>query len=274
MSALTFKKKSLPEVGELVVARVDKVFEYGAYCTLLEYEVLNAFIPWSEVSAKYVKDIRDVLKEGQVVIAKVIRVDKKAPRVQVDLSIKRVLEGEKKVKMLRWKRMQKAQKIVELASKNLGKSLEEAYRDVWSKLEKITDPLSVFEDIVLMGIDPLVKLGINEMWSKALYDEAKKHISIKMVKIRLILKITTYKPDGVERIKKILSHIQNISTPLNTKISVYTIGSPRYRIEIMSPNYKDAENIFNYVETEVQRLAKELEIEQIELAREEIEKGG
>ncbi|MEM1525464.1 MAG: translation initiation factor IF-2 subunit alpha [Ignisphaera sp.] len=274
MSALPFRKKSLPEVSELVIARVDKVFEYGAYCTLLEYEISNAFIPWSEVSAKYVKDIRDVLKEGQVVIAKVIRVDRKASRVQVDLSIKRVLEGEKKVKMLRWKRMQKAQKIVELTAKNLGKSLEEAYKNVWSKLEKIVDPLSVFEDSILVGVEPLIKLGISEEWGKALYDEAKKHISIKMVKIRSILKITTYKPDGVERIKKVLSHIQNMPTPLNTKISVYTIGSPRYRIEIMSPNYKDAESIFNQIETELQRLVRELEIEHVDLVREEVEKGG
>uniref|UniRef100_A0A7C2VH25 S1 RNA-binding domain-containing protein n=1 Tax=Ignisphaera aggregans TaxID=334771 RepID=A0A7C2VH25_9CREN len=107
MSAIPFPRKGLPEVGEIVVARIDKIFEYGAYCTLLEYNIQNAFIPWSEVSTKYIRDIRDVLKEGHVVIAKVIRVDKRAPRVQIDLSIKRVLESEKKIKMIRWKRLQK-----------------------------------------------------------------------------------------------------------------------------------------------------------------------
>jgi translation initiation factor 2 subunit 1 len=274
MSVIPFKKKSLPEVGELVVARIDKVFEYGAYCTLLEYGIDNTFIPWSEVSTKYVKDIRDVLKEGQVVVAKVIRVDKRSPRVQIDLSIKRVLENEKKVKMLRWKRLQKAQKIVELTAKNMGRSLEEAYGIVWSKLEKELDQLSVFEDCVLIGFEHLIKKGIPEDWSKALCEEAKKHITIKMVKIRALVKLTTYKPDGVERIKKILSHIQDMQTPQNTKISVYTIGAPRYRVEIASPNYKDAEFILSKIEQDVQKLSKELGIDYVEIIREEIEKGG
>jgi translation initiation factor 2 subunit 1 len=108
--SIPFKKKGLPEIGELVVAQIKKVFDYGAYTNLLEYENLQAFIPWSEVSTKYVKDIKDILKEGQVAIGKVIRVEKKQGRIEVDISLKRVFEGEKKVKMLRWKRVQKAQK--------------------------------------------------------------------------------------------------------------------------------------------------------------------
>lgn len=274
MSIIPFKKKGLPEVGELVVARIDKVFEYGAYCTLLEYGLQGAFIPWSEVSTKYVKDIRDVLKEERVVVAKVIRVDKKTPRVQIDLSIKRVFEGEKKVKLLRWKRLQKVQKIVELTAKNLGKSLEEAYTEVWSKLEGEVDPLSVLEDCILEGEEQLLKRGISELWSKALCEEAKKHIVIKMVKIRAILRLATYKRDGVERIRKILTHIQHLEVPQGTRISVYTIGAPRYRIEILSPSYKEAENIYMRIESEIERLSKELGLEYFELVREEVEKGG
>jgi translation initiation factor 2 subunit 1 len=274
MSLVPFKKKSLPEVGELVIAKIDKVIEQGAYCTLLEYGIDNAFIPWSEVSTKYVKDIRDVLKEGQVVVAKVIRVDRRAPRVQVDLSIKRVFENEKKVKMLRWKRLQKAQKIVELAAKNMGKSLEEAYIALWSKIEKELDPLSVLEDCVLLGYEQLVKRGVPEDWSKAVCEEAKKHITIKMVKIRAIVRITTYKPDGVEKIKKILSHIQDMQLPQNVKISVYTIGAPRYRVEIVATNYREAEAVLNKIEQDVHTLAKELGIEFVEVVREEIERGG
>lgn len=274
MSSIPFKKKGPPEVGELVMARVDKVFEYGAYCTLLEYDVQEAFIPWSEVSAKYVKDIRDVVKEERVVVAKVIRVDKKAPKIQIDLSLKRVFENEKKVKLLRWKRLQKAQKILELVAKNLGRQLNEAYREVWNKLEKEIDPLSIIEECILRGTESLVKKGISEEWSNAICDEAKKHIAIKMVKIRLALKLVSYKIDGIERIKKILTHIYELKMPQNTRVSVYTIGSPRYRVEISSPNYKNAEEVYNQIEAEVHRLAKELELDHVEIMREEIEKGG
>lgn len=274
MSIIPFKKKGAPEVGELVIARVDKVFEYGAYCTLLEYGIQDAFIPWSEVSTKYIKDIRDVIKEGRVVVAKVVRVDKKAPKIQVDISLKRVLENERRVKLLRWKRLQKAQKIVEFAAKNLGKSLEEAYLEVWTKLEGELDPLAVFEDSILEGAEVLLRRSIPKEWGIAIYEEAKKHITIKLVKIRAILKLVTYRSDGIERIRKILMYIQELETPQNTRISVYTIGAPRYRIEIVSPNYKDAEKIYNQIESEVNELARELGIDYIEFIREEVEKGG
>uniref|UniRef100_A0A832EMK1 Translation initiation factor IF-2 subunit alpha n=1 Tax=Ignisphaera aggregans TaxID=334771 RepID=A0A832EMK1_9CREN len=274
MSVIPFRKKGLPEVGELVIARIDKVFEYGAYATLLEYEAQEAFIPWSEVSTRYVKDIRDVLKEGRVVVGKVIRVDKKVPKVQVDISIKRVLEGEKRIKILRWKRLQRAQKIVELAAKNIKKNLNDTYSEVWSKLEKDIDPMSILEQCILEGPEVLIRKGIPGYWSTAICEEAKKHISIKMVKIRAIMKIASYKSDGIERIKKILTSIYNIELPQNTKIYVYTIGSPRYRIEIMAPHYKDAEKIFNHVNIMLHNLVKELEIDQFEIEREEIEKGG
>ena len=134
--SLVFKRKDLPEVGELVIARIKRVFEYGAYADLEEFENLEAFIPWSEVSTRYIRDIRSVLREGQIVVGKVIRVDKKKHPPQIDISIKRVSEGERRVRMMRWKRNQKAQKIIELTAKKLGKRLEEAYEYVWIPLDR------------------------------------------------------------------------------------------------------------------------------------------
>jgi translation initiation factor 2 alpha subunit (eIF-2alpha) len=34
--SIPFKKKGLPEIGELVIAQIKKVFDYGAYANLLE----------------------------------------------------------------------------------------------------------------------------------------------------------------------------------------------------------------------------------------------
>ncbi len=270
--SLPFRRRGVPEIGELVVAQVKKVFDYGAYADLLEYQNLEAFIPWSEISTKYVKDIREILKEKQVVVGKVIRVEKKPTRIEVDISLKRVMEGEKRIKMLRWKRMQKAQKIVELTAKKLGKSLDEAYKEVWVHLERM-DPLSILEDAVMMGPQKLVEVGINEQWAKAIYEEAEKHITIKTVRIRGIAKIISYKPDGVERIKKLLTEIKNLSLSSQVKLDVYTIGAPRYRIEIEAHDYKTAEEVFNKISSLIDKLAKNMEIDSYSFEREEIQKG-
>jgi len=271
--SIPFKKKGLPEIGELVVAQIKKVFDYGAYTNLLEYENLQAFIPWSEVSTKYVKDIKDILKEGQVVIGKVIRVEKKQGRIEVDISLKRVFEGEKKVKMLRWKRVQKAQKIVEIAAKNLGKTLDEAYKNAWIFLEKNIDPMALIEETVLKGPQEFMKIGINEEWAKALYEEAKKHITIKMVRIRGIAKLISYKPDGVEKIKGVLIEIKNKFKRDDINLNIYTVGAPRYRIEIEAHDYKVAEEVYNQIATFLKDVAQSIGVDFVEFEREEIEKG-
>ena len=63
-------------------------------------------------STRYVRDIRDILKPNQIVVGKVIRVDKRKRPPQIDISIKRVTEGERRIRMMRWKRNQKAQKRI------------------------------------------------------------------------------------------------------------------------------------------------------------------
>lgn len=271
--SLPFRRKGVPEVGELVVAQVKKVFDYGAYADLLEYENLEAFIPWSEISTKYVKDIREILKEKQVVVGKVIRVEKKPTKIEVDISLKRVMEGEKKIKMLRWKRLQKAQKIIELVSKNMSKTLDEAYSKVWSKFEKSIDPLSILEEVVMRGPEKLREMGIEEPWAKAVYEEAKKHIAIKTVKIRGIAKIVSYKPDGIDRIKKILTEVKNAFAGSSIKIDIYTIGAPKYRIEIESHEYRSAEDAFTKISELIEKLSKDLEIDSYSFEREELQKG-
>lgn len=271
--SIPFKRRSAPEVGELVVAQVKKVFDYGAYADLLEYESLEAFIPWSEVSTRYVKDIRDVIRENHVVVGKVIRVEKRPGKIQIDISIKRVLEGEKRTKILRWKRIQRAQKIVELSAKNTNRSLEEAYRYVWSVLEKEADPLSILEETVLKGPQVLVQHGIPEEWANAIFNESQRHISIKTVKIRAIAELVCYKSDGVERIKRVLTSIASMNYGSNTRVAVYTIGAPRYRIEIEAVDYRTAEDIYNKISRFLEVQAKTLEIDRFRLVHEEIEKG-
>lgn len=271
--SIPFRKKRLPEIGEIVIARITKIIDKGAYAELLEFEKNEAFIPWSEITTKSIRDIRDVLKEGQVVIGKVIRVDKKPYRVEVDISLKRVTEGEKRVLMLRWKRLQKAQKIIEIVTKKLNRSLDEAYENVWIHLEKNVDPFSLLEECVIKGPTVLINYGIPKDWSEALCEEAKKHIQIKTVKLRAILKLVSLKPDGVERIRKTLENISSsIQNKSDVKLSIYTIGAPRYRIEVEALDYKKAEEILANISDILTKTAKELELDEAELQREEISK--
>jgi len=269
--SIPFKKKRLPEIGEIVIARITKIIDKGAYAELLEFEKSEAFVPWSEITTKSIRDIRDVLKEGQIVVGKVIRVDKKPHRVEIDISLKRVTEGEKRILMLRWKRLQKTQKIIEIVTKKLNRSLDEAYENVWIHLEKNIDPFSLLEECVIKGPSILIDHGIPKDWSEALCEEAKKHIQIKTIKLRGILKLVSLKPDGIERIRKALETISSsIQNKDDVKLSIYTIGAPRYRIEIEALDYKKAEEVWSNISDILTKIAKELELDEVELQKEGI----
>jgi len=256
------KRHELPEVGELVVGTVTKVFEYGAYVRLEEYGGLEAFLPWSEVSTKWIKDIRDFVKEDQRVIAKVIRVDRR--KKHVDISLKRVSEGEQRRKLLEWKRAQRAEKLLEITASKISKTLDDAYREVGWKLEdKYGEILTGLELAAQRGEEVLREAQVPEEWIRPLMEELKKHVEVKKVKIHGLLTLTSLSPDGVNRIRDVLSKpLISLAKDLdkNTLIRVYTVGAPRYRVEVISTDYKAAEKILSKYVSAASSIAKELNV--------------
>lgn len=235
-------RKELPEIGEYVIATVREIYDYGAYVTLDEYGDLKAFLPWSEVATKWVKNIRDVIREGEKIVAKVIRIDR--ARKEVDVSLKKVSDIDKRKKMMWWKRYVKAAKIAELVAESLGKTKEAAYKEVVWKLEdSYGDPLYALEEAVLSGRDILEKAGIPSEWIEPLLNEAKRHIKVKEVSIRVRLLLQSRHPDGVERVRKVLDVIAESLNSENAKFKLYSAGAPRYILEVYSHDYKTAESI-------------------------------
>lgn len=62
-----------PEVGKVYNARITKIVAFGAFCEFLPGQ--EGLIHVSELSDKYVKEVKDVVKEGQEVKVKVISID-------------------------------------------------------------------------------------------------------------------------------------------------------------------------------------------------------
>ncbi|MEM1982657.1 MAG: translation initiation factor IF-2 subunit alpha [Sulfolobales archaeon] len=256
------KRSELPEVGDLVVGTVAKIFEYGAYVRLEEYGGHEAYLPWSEVSSKWVRDVKEFVKEGQKVVAKVIRVDRR--KKHVDISLKRVSDSEQRRKLLEWKRAQRAEKLLEIVSIKVGRTLNDAYKEVGWRLEDTYGEIFAgLELTAYQGEEVLRKAGVPDEWIGPIMEELKKHIEVKKVKIQGLLMLTSTEPDGVIKIKDVLlKPLEVLSKELNrnTSIKVYTIGAPRYRVEVVATDYKHAEKILNNYTLIAQNTAKELNV--------------
>ncbi|MBN2483123.1 MAG: polyribonucleotide nucleotidyltransferase [Candidatus Omnitrophica bacterium] len=73
------------EIGEVFDAKVVKIVPFGAFCDILPGK--SGLIHVSEITDEYVKDVNDFLKLGDVVKAKVIKID---PQGKITLSMKQV----------------------------------------------------------------------------------------------------------------------------------------------------------------------------------------
>jgi translation initiation factor 2 subunit 1 len=245
-----------PEVGDLVVATVTRVVDYGAYVKLDEYEGVEGLIHISEIASTYVKNIRVHVREGQKLVLKVLRVS--LQRAQVDLSLRRVTGREKSEKMLEWKKVKKAESIIKGAAERLKVAEEDTskIRDVI--YEKFDNPFDAFEEATDEGEETFTKLGISEDWAKALTEVARSKIRLEKAKVIGTVELTCTKTAGLEAIKQALRGARKVKKTRGTTVKVYTIGSPRYRLEVRSKEITDAQATLNLAIGEVLNAIKSL----------------
>jgi len=248
-----------------VVATVKEIFDYGAYVTLDEYRGYRAFLPWSEITARHFKDIKEVLREGQRVVAKVIRVDRSKKPPAVDISTKKVSDDERRSKMILWKRAQKAHNILEIVAKKLGMSVETIYEKAGWKLEdKYKEIMAGIEELAIRGEEAASGLDIDEKILATLIEEARRHIEVKRVSISGIITARSRAPDGIKRIKSVLGEIINMVFTKgqgDVKINIYTLGAPRYRLVLEGTDYKVLERILSDIIDNTEKLSRKHGVE-------------
>ena len=71
------------EIGEIYEVKVERIVNFGAFCEIVPGK--SGLVHVSELSDGFIKDVGEVLKEGDIVTAKVIGVD---PQGKIRLSLK------------------------------------------------------------------------------------------------------------------------------------------------------------------------------------------
>lgn len=244
-------RKEWPDEGDLVVATVHKVLNYGAFAKLEEYPRKEAFIHISEVSSGWVKNIRDYVRENQKIVAKVLRVNPR--KGHVDVSLKRIREDQRTRKIQQWKIEQKAEKLLEFSAGKIGKTLDKAYEEVgYYLMDEFGDLYGAFETAAEEGAESLIKRDVSEQWAEAITEVAQKNISPPEVQITGYIDLKSYASNGVEVIKEALLAVKD------ENISIQCVGAPRYRMTVKSSDYIEAENIL--------KKAAQIAIEEVQAA--------
>lgn len=250
------KAKEYPEEGEFVIATVKSIHPYGAFLKLDEYPGKEGFMHISEVASTWVKNIRDFVREGQKIVAKVIRVD--PSKGHIDLSLKRVNQQQRKAKLQEYKRAQKAENLLKMAAEKLGKDFNTAWREVWVPLEEeYGEVYAAFEDAAQNGIEVLKGI-IPDEWFEPLNEVVTNYVEVPTVTIDAEFEITVPKPNGIEIIKEALIRARDrVNEEKDIEVKFTYQGAPRYRIDITAPDYYKAEEVLEDIAEEILRVIKQ-----------------
>jgi translation initiation factor 2 subunit 1 len=232
-----------PEVGDLVIATIETVTDYGAYAKLDEYDK-RGLLHVSEISSSWIRNIRDFVREGQKVVLKVLRVD--LEKGHIDLSLRRVTKRERIEKILSWKKERKAEALLRGVTEKVGLTNEEVYEKAGKIIEDKYGLYEGFEKAAIEGPEALTEIGVEENLAKAFVQVAHERIHVKMVKVRGVLEIRCMKPNGVKIIKDAFNKAKSEKLK-DATVKFYVIAAPKYSVEASAENYKRAEDVLQRV---------------------------
>ncbi|MBD3387670.1 MAG: translation initiation factor IF-2 subunit alpha [Candidatus Altiarchaeales archaeon] len=226
-----------PEPGELVIGTVKSIFNQGAFIDLDEYTGRRGMLHLSEISLKWVRNIRDYVKEGQKVVVVVLRIDPK--RGHIDLSLRRVNDSQRKQKLQQVKQKQRALKLLELMASELKLKPESVTKKLSNTLSEYD---SLYSGLEAISLDEKVADGLDipDKWRKKLVELVKKSIKPPVVEVTGFVKLQSFESDGVEMIKSSLREILK-HKPRDCDMELNYVSAPLYRVKVRASDYKKAE---------------------------------
>jgi translation initiation factor 2 subunit 1 len=233
------KYSGWPDTGELVVGKIDEIEDFGVFVDLEEYQDQRGLIHISEVASGWIKNVRDYVREGQIVVCKVLDVDESSQ--QIDLSLKDVNDHQRSEKIQQWKNEQKADNWMALA---LGDdAADETYTAIANELIGAHSSLyDGFKQAAIHGDEALESTDLSEDERESIVETARENVSVPYVNVTGYVDLENPSPTGVDGIREALQAAEgNGEVPDEVELEVSYVGAPEYRISVRAPNYKTAE---------------------------------
>jgi len=243
---MLYKQEGLPEVDEIVLCKVTKIFPNSVFAELVEYRD-SGMIHISEVSPGRIRNLRDYVSVGRQIVCKVLRIDRE--RGHIDLSLRRVNSNQRREKLEEVKQETKSESLISNLAKKLNIPFKELYRKISTNVfEEYSHLHLCFKDVVSGDVD-LIKLGLDKKIAEELTVAVKDKFKPPKITIDGEIRLETYSSEGLERIKKTLIEVQKISK----NITLFYLGAGRYKFSVEDADYKPAEKKFKQAQKIVEK---------------------
>jgi translation initiation factor 2 subunit 1 len=232
---MLIKRIGYPEESDLVMCTVTNIQHNSVFVGIHEFDK-PGMIPISEIAPGRIRNIRDYVTEGKVIVCKVLRVNQE--RGYIDLSLRRVGESQRRQKSDEIKQETKAEKIIELTAQSMKIPFQDMYSTIADKvLKQYFYIYQAFEDVINDQLD--LKTILDEKLARALEKTIREKIRPKEIVIAGDLTLSVWEEKGVDIVKDALITINKKYDTM--KISY--LGGGRYRMIIKGADYKTLEKV-------------------------------
>jgi len=248
-------KDPFPKEGAFIMGRVVDIQNQYIYVDLPDYdglpseETARGMIHISEISSRWVRNIRSIVRIGQRLVLRVVKVV--PDKGQIDLSLRRVNSAQKALIAKEHKYANKYENLLQFLTEieGIDLTLEQAYELIgWPIKEQFNFYQEAVEALKEEGNDIMEELNlITDDIKKAFLKVVDENVEVSTVKIMGKIKLMNTSGDGVVKIKETLNGVMKvIEDPKETRnIKLSYLGAPFYKLEIISKDYIDAESILS-----------------------------
>ena len=247
-------RAKFPKEGEFLIAKVTEVENQYVYVDLIDYEGLpseetaRGMIHISEISSRWIKNIRNFVRIGQRIVLRVLRVDQE--KGHVDMSLRRVNSAQKEIRLKEWKYAVKFENLLQFLTETEGidLNLDEAYELIgFPVLDNFHTYQEAIENLKENGEELLTDLeGVTDEFKTTLLKIVNENVEISTVNITGKVKLSFNSENGIDHIQEsLLEALKVIDSKETRNISISYQAAPLYRLEVVTKDYLDAENILS-----------------------------
>ena len=254
---MLYTKDGYPDVNEIVLCKVTKIYGNTTFVYLPEYEK-EGVLTIAEIAPGRIRNLRDHVSEDKVIICKVLRVDDKQNRI--DVSLRRVPIHSMKEKQENIKKEEFAEKVYVDVAKELKTDKDDLFERTYEPIfEDYETVFSALYEIMLDNKKVQMFKKLNEIEKTTFVSIINDKIKPEEVILKKKFYLSSLSTNGLDEIKETIT--KSIIPLSYDKLNVVYLAAGQFEIKIVHDDMKSADILFHKFSDNLQKEAKTYKLE-------------
>eukprot|EP00922_Rhytidocystis_sp_ex-Travisia-forbesii_P035445 GHVS01052607.1.p1 GENE.GHVS01052607.1~~GHVS01052607.1.p1 ORF type:complete len:361 (-),score=84.63 GHVS01052607.1:322-1356(-) len=221
-----FYEEKFPEAEQLVMVKVNRIADMGAYVSLLEYNNMEGMILMSELSKRRFRSVNKLIRVGRHEVVMVLRVD--SQKGYIDLSKRRVSPEDIVVCEERFSKSKKVHQTVRHVAQKHGMRVDELNAKViWPLYRQYGHALEALKEAALEPEEVFKDVDVPADLKESLIQDIKLRLAPQALKLRSRIDVWCLGFEGIEAVKSALSKA-HVFGDEKVEIKIKLIAPPQY----------------------------------------------